>query len=80
MKKLPELIKLAGFGPKTVKRGICQEVVHTDEANLLTLPIIQCWPQDGDLVAEPPELGRGSEPAGTTTDDGNRPPAVSPHW
>ncbi len=47
MKKLPDLVKLANFGPKIVKRGICQEVVHTDDADLLTLPSIQCWPDDG---------------------------------
>jgi len=48
MKKLPQLAKIAGFGPKSVKRGICQEVVHTDDASLLALPIIQCWPRDGE--------------------------------
>lgn len=47
MKKLPQLAKIAGYGPKVVKRGICQEVVKTDDANLLTLPVIQCWPHDG---------------------------------
>lgn len=47
MKKLPELARIAGFAPKTVKRGVCQEVVHTDDANLFDLPIIQCWPGDG---------------------------------
>lgn len=46
MKMLPELAKIAGFGPKVVKRGICQEVVHTDDADLLALPIIKCWPHD----------------------------------
>ena len=56
MKKLPQLAKIAGFAPKTVKRGICQEVVHTDDANLLSLPIIQCWPHDG-------EPGYGGKPA-----------------
>jgi len=40
-------VKIAGFGPKMVKRGLCQEVVHTDDADLFKLPIIQCWPQDG---------------------------------
>jgi hypothetical protein len=55
MKKLPQLAKLAGFGPKVVKRGMCQEVVHTESANLLTLPIIQCWPHDGEPMAEPKE-------------------------
>jgi 4-hydroxy-3-polyprenylbenzoate decarboxylase len=48
MKKLPQLAKIAGFAPKSVKRGICQEVVHTDDASLLALPIIQCWPHDGE--------------------------------
>jgi 4-hydroxy-3-polyprenylbenzoate decarboxylase len=61
MKKLPQLARLAGFGPKVVKRGICQEVVHTDDANLLSLPIIQCWPHDG-------EPGYGGKPAVQTQD------------
>ncbi len=56
MKKLPQLAKLAGFGPKVVKRGICQEVVHTDDADLTALPIIQCWPHDG-------KPGYGAKPA-----------------
>ncbi len=61
LKKLPDLVKLAGFPPKVVKRGICQEVVHTDDADLIALPILQCWPEDGDLESEPPELSP-SEP------------------
>jgi len=56
MKKLPQLAKLASFGPKVVKRGRCQEIIHTDDANLLDLPIIQCWPHDG-------EAGFGAKPA-----------------
>lgn len=55
MKKIPDLVKMAGYGPKVVKRGICQEEVHTDDADLTALPIIQCWPADGDLSSEPPE-------------------------
>lgn len=55
LKMLPELIKLAGFGPRSTRGGICQEVVHTDDADLLTLPILQCWPHDGDLASEPPD-------------------------
>ncbi len=46
VKKLPELAKMAGFGPKVVRSGICQQVVKTDDANLMDLPIIQCWPDD----------------------------------
>jgi 4-hydroxy-3-polyprenylbenzoate decarboxylase len=56
MKKLPQLAKLAGYGPKVGKRGICQEVVYTDDANLFDLPIIQCWPHDG-------ESGYGGKPS-----------------
>ncbi|HOW19844.1 MAG TPA: UbiD family decarboxylase, partial [Phycisphaerae bacterium] len=52
MKRIPDLVKLAGFPPRVVKRGICQEVVHTDDANLFDLPILQCWPRDGELSAE----------------------------
>jgi 4-hydroxy-3-polyprenylbenzoate decarboxylase len=53
MKKLPDLVKMAGFPPRVVRNGICQQVVHTDDADLFSLPIIQCWPHDGDLASEP---------------------------
>jgi 4-hydroxy-3-polyprenylbenzoate decarboxylase len=50
MKKLPDLLKMASFPPKTVRSGICQQVVYEgDRADLGILPIIQCWPLDGDL-------------------------------
>jgi 4-hydroxy-3-polyprenylbenzoate decarboxylase len=50
MKKLPDLIKMSGFPPKTVRSGICQEIVwEGDKADLTKLPLIQCWPLDGDL-------------------------------
>src|SRR3990172_4728136 len=67
MKKLPQLAKIAGFAPKSVKRGICQEVVHTDDANLLSLPIIQCWPRDGEpgYGGKPHNQNRDREGAGT---------------
>ncbi len=64
MKKIPELVKLASFPPKIVKRGICQEVVHTDDASLLDLPIIQCWPRDGEL--DPSLIADRILPTGTT--------------
>ena len=47
LKRVPELVKLAGVAPKVVDAGICQEVVLTDEADLFGLPVIKCWPQDG---------------------------------
>ncbi len=50
MKMLPELLKIGGYPPKVVRSGICQQVVWEGEkADLSRLPIIQCWPLDGDL-------------------------------
>lgn len=46
VKMLPELAKIASYPPKRVKRGLCQEVVHTTDADLFSLPIIKCWPHD----------------------------------
>ncbi|NLX12735.1 MAG: UbiD family decarboxylase [Phycisphaerales bacterium] len=54
IKKVPDLMKLAGSGPKTVRTGPCQQVVHTDDADLCSLPVLQCWPCDGNLSSEPP--------------------------
>jgi 4-hydroxy-3-polyprenylbenzoate decarboxylase len=49
MKKGLELAKIASFAPKVVKSGVCQEVVRIgDEVDLFELPIIKCWPDDGD--------------------------------
>lgn len=44
---LPKYGRLATYAPKTVKTGICQEVVRTDDATLDELPILHCWPGDG---------------------------------
>ena len=43
-----DFLKLGGLSPK-VRSGsaLCQQVVHTDSADLTRLPIIQCWPKDG---------------------------------
>src|SRR4051794_17794211 len=50
MKKGMDLLKLASFPPKSVKTGICQQIVlEGEQADLTKLPIIQCWPLDGDL-------------------------------
>ena len=50
MKKLPDLIKMGSYPPKVVRSGICQQVVWEGEkADLTKLPIIQCWPLDGNL-------------------------------
>lgn len=49
LKKLPELAQLGSLPPKVVKRGICQEVVKTTDADVTRLPAIRCWPHDGDV-------------------------------
>jgi hypothetical protein len=49
MKKGLELAKVASFAPKVVRTGLCQQVVHTGDAiDLFSLPIIKCWPHDGN--------------------------------
>ena len=53
LKKIPDLVKIASYPPKVVKSGPCQEVVKTDagspsQVDLFELPIIKCWPLDGD--------------------------------
>src|SRR5437762_5482785 len=59
MRRLPDLMKMASFPPKTVRSGICQQVVlEGDRADLTKLPIIQCWPLDGNL-----DSGQVFEPA-----------------
>ena len=53
VKKGLQLAKVAGSGPKLAKgRAACQEVIHTgDDINLFDLPILKCWPLDGDPAA-----------------------------
>ena len=56
--------------PRGVRRGRCQEVVHLAErgaVDLRRLPLIQCWPLDGDLATvgwdlSPQEAGRPPKP------------------
>lgn len=50
LKKLPELAQLGSLPPKIVKRGMCQEVVHTEDADLTKLPVLKCWPEDGNVA------------------------------
>ncbi len=65
IKKLPELAQLANLPPKIVKHGVCQEVVHTDDADITKLPALKCWPDDGGrfitlggVFTKDPETGR----------------------
>jgi 4-hydroxy-3-polyprenylbenzoate decarboxylase len=68
MKRLPDLMKMASYPPKTVRNGICQQVVwEREDADLTKLPLIQCWPLDGDLSSGQvfdPEAAK-SAPKGT---------------
>ena len=64
VKKLPELARMASFSPKEVRSGICQQVVHTEDADVTRLPVIQCWPADagryitfGGMYTRCPETG-----------------------
>ena len=63
MKMLPELAKIAGYAPKSVKRGVCQEVVHIDDADLFSLPIIKCWPHDAGTDEQVMVCRRGAAAA-----------------
>ncbi len=48
LKALPLLKQLSGYFPKYVKRGPCQEIVHTGaDVDLTKLPILKTWPEDG---------------------------------
>jgi len=46
--KLPMLAEVSAWLPKTVRRGLCQEVVlRGDEVKLSNLPVLTTWPGDG---------------------------------
>jgi len=48
IKMLPKLAELGSFFPKSVKDGLCKEIVRKgSDVNLLDFPIQKCWPQDG---------------------------------
>ncbi len=49
--KVREILPLLRIPPKTVRAGRCQEVVKLadrGEVDLTRLPLIKCWPMDGD--------------------------------
>ncbi|MEX0887485.1 MAG: UbiD family decarboxylase domain-containing protein [Phycisphaeraceae bacterium] len=69
MRKGLELAKVAAYAPKQTRTGICQQVVQQgDDVNLFELPVIKCWPLDGD----PRAVGYPLSPdeAGTAAGDG----------
>ncbi len=46
IKKIPQLVELTKFPPKTVSSAPCQAVVM-DPPDLYKLPVCKCWPRDG---------------------------------
>ncbi|MFQ5607197.1 MAG: menaquinone biosynthesis decarboxylase, partial [Candidatus Zixiibacteriota bacterium] len=56
LKELPLLARAAGYMPKPVSSGACQEVVLTGaEIDLYKLGVIQCWPKDGGRFITMPQ-------------------------
>ncbi len=51
--KAKQFMPLLKIGPKRSKKpGACQDVVYTgDDIDLTKLPILRCWPLDGDFEA-----------------------------
>lgn len=49
-------LKSIGIGPKKVRRAPVQEVVDTENPNLQSLPILQCWPKDGGKFITLPQV------------------------
>ena len=49
IKKGIDFLKIGSYVPKvrSAAGALCQEIVHTDDANLEMLPALQCWPSDG---------------------------------
>lgn len=46
LSQLPRLLELSNCFPKRVKNAPCQEVIE-DEVDLMSLPVLKCWPKDG---------------------------------
>ena len=60
---LIDLAKIAGTQPKTVRNAPCQGVVLTGrDANLNSLPVLKCWPEDaGRFITLPLVITRDPE-------------------
>jgi len=71
LKKGRELLPLLRIPPKRLRSGRCQEIVRLatrGEIDLFTLPLIQCWPLDGDPTAVGYDVT--AEQAGTAAGQG----------
>ncbi len=69
LKAAPRLLRLASLGPGRVRRGPCQEVVRTEDADLGRLPILTCWPGDGGPYVTLPQVFT-TDPAGEAVNVG----------
>jgi 4-hydroxy-3-polyprenylbenzoate decarboxylase len=48
LSSFPDLLKLSGiFSARSDRMGKCQQVIHTDP-DLGILPVLKCWPNDGN--------------------------------
>ncbi len=48
LRKGIDLLKIGSYQPKIRSgAGPCQEITHSDDADMNSLPVIQCWPEDG---------------------------------
>ncbi len=63
VRMMPLVARLSDLMPKTVKDGLCQEVVRRD-GTLDEFPILKCWPGDGGkyitfplVITKDPETG-----------------------
>ncbi|MFM9995649.1 MAG: UbiD family decarboxylase domain-containing protein, partial [Phycisphaerales bacterium] len=69
LRKIPELLELAKIPPRRVRSGICQEIVHVGDAvDLTRLPLLKCWPLDGDLASVGWPAGHNDGVPGVRTD------------
>jgi 4-hydroxy-3-polyprenylbenzoate decarboxylase len=55
VKLLPKIAQVAAFIPRTVRQGICQEVVETNPS-LDSLPVLKCWPEDAGRFITLPQV------------------------
>jgi 4-hydroxy-3-polyprenylbenzoate decarboxylase len=66
LKRVPEFTQRATLPPRTVKTGLCQQVVKLgSDVDMAEFPAIQCWPQEpgrtltaGLVVTRTPETNR----------------------
>ncbi len=67
LRKAREFLPLLRVPPKRVRSGPCQEVVHEGgDVDLTRLPLLKCWPLDGDpaAVGSPWDAERAGTAAG----------------